>query len=132
MNQVEYEALPDVAPPENAERLLQTARFERDRETSSYKSFSGTDVAEAPIHGMLADTYACIALGKDIEATLTLFEAKWRVYAKEQQARVAAAPKLKHGPSSGASVIHHRWVSEELWETHARHVRAMINLPTKP
>jgi len=132
MNNAEYESLPDVNPPINAERLLQTASFERDRETSSYKSFSGTDVAEAPIHGMLADTYACIALGKDIEVTLALFEAKWRVYAKEQQARVAGAPKLKHGPSSGCSVIHYKWVSEELWETHARHVRSMINLPTKP
>jgi hypothetical protein len=126
MNQAEYDSLPDATPPENADWLLRTARFERDREMASYKSWSGTDVAEAPLHGMLADTYACIARGKDVEATMAFFKAKWRAYAKEQQARVEAAPKLKHGPSSGASVTHHKWVSEELWETHAIHVRTMI------
>jgi hypothetical protein len=128
MNKAEYEALPDVTPPANADCLLRAARFERDRETASYKSWSGTDVAEAPLHGMLADTYACIARGKDIEATLTFFGAKWRTYAREQQGRVSAAAKLKHGPSSGASVIHYKWVSEEAWETHARHVRALLTV----
>ena len=132
MNQAEYEALPEVTQPANAEYLLQVARYERDAETAAYKSWSGTDVAEAPIHGMLADTYACIARGKDVEVTLALFEAKWRKYAKEQQARVADAPKIKHGPSSGASVIHHRWVSEEAWETRARHVRALLTTNPNP
>jgi hypothetical protein len=129
MNQAEYKSLPDGTPPANAEFLLKTARFERDRETAYYKSWSGTDVADATIHGMLADTYTCIAQGKDVETTLALFEAKWKKYAVEQQARVKSTPKIKYGPFSGASVIHHRWVSE-LWETHARHVRAMLQTGT--
>ena len=104
-------------PRSDREFWLSQARTFRNDEESAYKARSGSDVAEAPCWGMLADACGCIAEGADVAAAVALFDAKWRKYAKEQIARVAAAPKLANSPGIGRgySTLHHRWVSEDLF-----------------
>lgn len=126
MTKQEFDALPGGAKPVHAEKLMSSARMYRDIETRAYSGFSGTDCAEAPKHGFTADALACLAEGKDLDATIALFSAKWRAYAAENNAKVAAAPRIKRGPSSGHSVIAYRWVSPEAFDTIATFLRSMV------
>ena len=88
MNMLEFDALPDGPKPAHAERLMEAARRYRDMEQAAYRSMSGADVAEAPLRGLTADGLACIAEGKDPEATILFLEVKWRVYATENNRKV--------------------------------------------
>jgi predicted RNase H-like HicB family nuclease len=126
MNKVEFDSLPDGSKPENSERLLTIAKFNRDRESRAYKSFSGADMADAPLWGFVADALGCIASGKSVEATLDLFAEKWKGYANENHAKVEAAPKIKRGPSSGQSSIGHRYVSDNAWEQQKTFIRSLL------
>ena len=114
--------------------LLELAKQERDREQYAYhqtgKMFSGTDVAEAPLYGMLAKVWCELACDAELESTLNNFDADWRQYAKENNAKVEAAPKLKRGPRSGQSCIEHHWVSPEMAKTKSIHVRQMLKIMT--
>lgn len=124
MNLAEFEALPGTGVNRpDAERLFKLARQYRDMASRAYSGMSGADRAEAPAQDYTADAFGCIAQGKDIDAVLELLDRKWRAYAAEQQARVEAAPKTKHGPYSGQSSIHYRWVSADHFESKARHIR---------
>lgn len=125
MNKAEFDALPGGYPHPEREKLMEAARRWRRMEEQAYHSMSGADVAEAPCHGMTADALACVADGKNLARTLAFFEAKWRKYAAEQASRVAAAPKIRRGPSAGHSVIGHRWVSPERFGDAARMIRAL-------
>jgi len=126
MNLQEFNTLPDGIIPANAERLLQVAKFQRDMETKAYKSFSGADIADAPIHGFVADALGCIAQGKQTEAVLALFDSKWRAYADENHAKVNSAPKIKRGPRSGQSSIEHRYVNSDAWQSKASFIRSLL------
>lgn len=129
MNLVEFEALPGTVERRvNAERLFAVARQYRDMATRAYAGLSGADRADAPLHDYTADALGCIAQGKEVEPVIALLDGKWRAYATEQQARVAAAPKTTRGPMSGHSVIAHRWVALDAFEARARHIRQMVAL----
>ena len=52
----------------------------------------------------------------------------WRAYAAENNAKINAAPKIKRGPSSGHSVISHRWTDPERFAASAVHLRAMARM----
>jgi hypothetical protein len=121
MTKQEYDALPKLTVQwwTGKTPALEVARSQRDRESYCYSSkcLSGTDTAEAPLHGLMADLFGAYANGLDAFAAC---DARWRAYAAEQQARVAAAPKIKRGPSSGHSVIGHRWVSPDAFDSMAR------------
>lgn len=109
----------------NAQCLVQ-ANACREAETRAYQSYSGTDVAEAPKHGLAADLYCLLGAGADRDAALAWATAAWTQYAAEQRARVNAAPRIKRGPRAGNSVIAHRWVSDDMsW---AHHVLRMVDI----
>lgn len=127
MTKTEFDALPLAAKPpgpELREKLMRSARMYRDLCTSQYQSASGADVADAYKWDLLADGMGCIADGKDLDAVVALLSAKWEAYARENNAKVAAAPKIKRGPSAGHSVISYRHVCPD-FESQARHLRAM-------
>ena len=46
----------------------------------------------------------------------------------ENHRKVAEAPKIQRGPMSGASAIHHRWVSPDAFVNRAPHLRQMYAL----
>ncbi len=98
------------------------------------RSFSGADQADSEKHFCARRVYVAIAaLGPDasdaaIELALDVEDRRWREYAAAQAAKVAAAPKIKRGPSSGHSVIGHRWVSPDSFQTTAGHIRTMVKI----
>lgn len=124
----EIDSLPGGAAPSNAPKLMEAARLYRGIEQRAYNSFSGADRADAPKHGLTADALACIALGKDVDAVLALCQTKWAAYCAENNAKVAAASKIKRGPMAGHSSIHYRHVSVESWDSVARFVRQMVTV----
>lgn len=128
MNSKVFESFTRTAPPPWAEKATEVARQRRDMETAAYKSHSGTDVAEAPLHGLQADVLGCLALGCDLDEVLAWAKADWCKYAAEVRAKVAKAPKIKLGPSSGHSTIGHRWVSDEAWDACERHIRTLVRV----
>lgn len=133
VTKAEFDALPLAATPpgpEHRERLMQAARNYRDLCTSQYRSWSGADVAEAYKYDLLADGLGCIGSGKDVGAVVALLSAKWEAYARENNARVKDAPKIKRGPCAGHSVIGHRHVCPD-FEHEARHLRAMAEPPSQ-
>jgi hypothetical protein len=103
-------------------RFFERMRAAFDAEQAAYRSMSGAEVAGAPLHGYERHFYQLCWEGVEVEAALALCDAEWRAYAAENNARVAAAPKLKH---SGLSSIDHRWCSPERFQTSAIHLRHM-------
>ena len=128
MTKAEYDALPSGPVPSNAERLLQAARDARDQAQRFYspQCMSGADTADAPRYDLQADAFGCIASGKDVVAVLALCRAKWTAYCTENNAKVAAAPKISRGPSAGHSVIGHRHTSVGAWDSVEIFVRTMV------
>lgn len=106
--------------------FLDMAKQAGERCTAMYNSFSGTDVAEAELYRLERCTWLYLNEGHSIELALSRFDADWRKYAAENNVKVAAAGKLKRGPRSGQSVIEHRWVSPDMAESKAIHIRAMV------
>lgn len=128
MNKKVFDSFKRTSPPPWAEKAREAATQCRKMEELAYKSFSGTDVAEAPIKGLQADVLGCVALGCDLDELLSWAKATWCDYAAKARAKVAAAAKIKFGPSAGHSVIHHRWVSDEAWDPVERHLRALVRI----
>lgn len=116
MTKLEFDALPLAAQPpaeEHRERLMESARFYRKMFDSMMNGMSGADRADAYKYDLVADGLGCIASGKELEATIAMLRAKWETYAKLNNARVEAAPKVKRGPYSGQSCIHYQHVSPD-------------------
>jgi len=129
MNRADWERLTAGCTPmhETArEKCHALARSFRARATSAYAGISGADRADAPKHDLAADLTCLLAAGVDERKAYDFCTLAWLRYAKEQRERVDAAPRLRHGPSAGHSVIAHRWVSDDLrWAEHAVQMAAM-------
>lgn len=114
MTKTEFDRLTaGKAPRADRDKLFDLARFCRDRETDAYKSALGADVAEAPAWGYIADTLVLIAEGANIDEAVAFIDAQWRSYAVANNAKIKAAPKIKHGGRAGQSVISHRYTSPD-------------------
>jgi hypothetical protein len=105
--------------------LYSLARSSGERADSMLRSFSGADQADSELYFGERRVYVALAAGGNLETALAIEDARWRAYAKEQAAKVAAAPKIKRGPSQGHSVISHRWVNPEAFQSTANHIRTM-------
>lgn len=116
----------DWTPREAA--FFEEARLAGSMMDSAYRSFSGTDVAEAEVWGCVRRFYIAVAQGGDVEAAIAAEDVRWRSYATEQEKKVNAAPKTKRGPMSGHSVISHRWVSPDLFQSKGPHLRQMVKI----
>lgn len=101
------------------------------------KSFSGADQADSELYFCENRIYAFAGAWGDapwdpmlsnLESLIAEQDKRWRDYAAGQARKVAEAPKIKLGPSSGHSVISHRWVDPEAFQTKARHIRAMVRI----
>jgi hypothetical protein len=101
------------------ERLYQCARDAEALGDAMLKSWSGADQADSEVYFCERRVYIAVADGQSIEAAIVLEDRRWRKYAAEQ------APKIKRGPSSGQSVISHRWVDPDKFASRAIHIRAM-------
>ena len=121
-----------VISPEQREAMYDLARRSHEREEYAYhqtgKLFSGTDCAEAPLHGIIAKLWCKLAIGNDLERCLQWADKEWREYATVQNRKVDSAPKIHYGPSSGHSVLAHRWVSPEAIESMGVHIRTMYRM----
>lgn len=106
--------------------LCEQMRFEGGMMEHAYKSLSGADVAEAEKYRLARLVYVDVFQGLDLEESIAKHDAAWRAYAVAQATKVAAAPKIKRGPSAGHSVISHQWVSPEAFALKAIHIRQMI------
>lgn len=94
-------------------QLLERARFDGETSDAMYRSFSGTDVAEADYWRLRRLFWVDLWNERDAVAARTEFLERWRAYAASNNAKVDAAPKTKRGPMSGHSVIAYRWVSPD-------------------
>ena len=90
------------------------------------KSFSGSDQVEAELHFGASRVFTSIGLGTDMEGAIAAEDERWRAYAKRMQERVARSTRVKSGPYSGQSVIHHRWVSEEAFQWESVYIRQAV------
>lgn len=108
------------------ERLFALARNAGDRWMASWNAWSGADRAEGEVFRYVRDVYVAAAQGEDVDAAVAKADTAWRVYAAQNNARIDAAPKIKRGPSSGHSVIGHRYTSPDLFQTQLIHIRRMI------
>jgi hypothetical protein len=113
------------------EELFSLARDAYAQGESMLKSFSGADQADSEKYFGANRVYVAIALGGNVETEIAKEDARWRAYAKEQAAKVAAAPKIKRGPSRGHSVISHRWVDPEAFVSTGAHIRTMVRIVTE-
>ena len=106
-----------VISPEQREAVYDLARKARQREEYVYhqtgKLLQGTDCAQAPLHGIVAKLWCRLAVGNNLEHCLTVAAEEWREYAAMNNRKVDSAPEIRNGPSSGHSVLAHRWVSPE-------------------
>lgn len=123
--------MPRKITPTQREAFYQLARQALSRECYAYhqtgKLFSGTDCAEAPFHGVMRQVWLALARGVPVARALAAADQEWRRYAEQNNARVEAAPKIKHGPSSGQSVISHRWVSPDKVQSELPYVTSTAN-----
>lgn len=110
------------------EALYQCARDAYALGESLLKSFSGADQADSEAYFCARRVYVAVAGEIDLEVAIAAEDKRWRAYAAEQAVKVAAAPKIKRGPSQGHSVISHRWVDPEKFTTQAHHIRQMIRI----
>ena len=121
-----------VISPEQRESMYDLARKSRTQEEHSYhqtgKLFSGTDCAEAPLHGIVAKLWCKLAVGNSLDRCLTVADREWREYATVQNRKVDSALKIRSGPSSGHSVLSHRWASPEALESMSVHIRTMYRM----
>jgi hypothetical protein len=92
-------------------------------------SASGTDQAESEVYFASGRVVRALGMADDprrLEFEIAVADARWREYAQQNNAKVKSAPKIKRGPSTGNSVISHRWVSPDLFTDRAAHIRAMV------
>lgn len=126
MNLEQYRKLTDGRTPHAGalrERFMAAARQSRDQASRFYTSPLGTDCAEAPLYDHQADLFCLAADGADPDEAAAVIRTAWISYAKVVRQKVAEAPKIRIGPSSGNSCIGHRWVSGEAIERVIQHVR---------
>jgi hypothetical protein len=107
--------------------LYAMAKQAMDRGDEHLHSFSGADKADSEKFFLEAQVYRDVAAGIPFEDAFRTADARWRKYAKEQQQKVAEAPKIQRGPMSGQSAIHYKWVSEDAFSGMQSHVRFMVN-----
>ena len=110
------------------EELFKLARQAGDRWRASWTAMSGADMAEGEVFRYVRDVYVAAAQDEDIATAITRADSAWRVYATQNNAKIAAAPKLKRGPSAGQSAISYRYTSPDLFESKLIHIRHMIGL----
>ncbi len=111
--------------------LWDLARNAGKRWESSWSSSSGADRAEGEVFKYVRDIYVDAAQGKDVDAAIAKANTEWRAYAEQNNAKINAAGKIQRGPSSGQSVIGHRFTSPDLLESKLIHVRNMIKQAAK-
>ena len=92
---------------------------------SMTRSFSGADQADSEKYIAESRLYQDMIRGMSFEDAFAKHDAQWRAYAAEQARKVAAAPKIKRGPSSGQSTIGHRWVSPDAFAGKRAHMEFM-------
>ena len=116
-----------TVPAPVREALHKLARDASERAQYMVRSWSGTDQAESEAYFGAARFYSAVAAGSSIGAALAQEDARWRIYAADQAAKVKAAPKIRgrNHPSRGQSVISHRWVSPEKFTGMMNHLRFM-------
>jgi hypothetical protein len=81
------------------------------------RSLCGADQADAAYYELEFGFWADLAGGMSFNDAFAKLDTRWRAHAARNNAAVAAAPRLHLGPSSGHSVIAHRWVSPETAQT---------------
>lgn len=109
-------------------RLFEQMRMASWRHESMLRSFSGADQADSEVFRIERLLWVQIWEGRSFDAAFADCDRLWQAYAVAQQKKVADAPKTQRGPYQGQSVIQHRWVSLELWQTKAPHLRTMVLL----
>lgn len=118
--------------PALKEALFQCARDAGAAGDAKLKSWSGADQADSELDFGARRVYVAVAHeGVDLEIAIAREDTRWRLYAAEQACKVEAAPKIKHGPSAGHSVIGHRWVNPDGFQTVAIHIRTMVRILTE-
>lgn len=114
--------------PAQTSELFYQAELSYSLAESMRRSGSGSDQADSEIYMSESRVFRAVATGKDLETVLADEDRKWRSYAADQAAKVAAAPKIGRGPSRGHSVIAHRWVNPEMFTAKMSHLRAMVRI----
>jgi hypothetical protein len=118
----------DVRP----ETPRQSALYQMTRDAMSLgdsmlKGFSGADRADSEKYFLQAQVYRDVAAGVPFEEAYQKADKRWRDYAAAQERKVNEAGKIKHGPMSGQSVIHYKWVSPTGFEQMKNHMAFMVS-----
>lgn len=97
----------------------------------SEKLYSPTNLHADPVSGefyrLKANAFGELMEGQSLDIVLMRFKSKWLEFCKEQNQRVAEAPKIKTGPMSGHSSIHHRYAFPGRFDDAAIHIRNAID-----
>jgi hypothetical protein len=111
------------------EALYSMAREADKRAESMIRSFSGSDQVDSERFYAERRVYVAVAHGTSVDEVIDAEDKRWRAFAAEQKRKVDAAPKITRGPSSGHSVISHRWVDPERFLHYAKtHIRHMVSM----
>lgn len=95
------------------ETILHWIRFHARQSDTPYKnsSWCGSDGITGERYRLVAAALRRIYAGESLDAALAWYGEQWASFAREMNAKVNAAPKLKYGPCSGQSIISHKAVT---------------------
>lgn len=97
----------------------------------SEKLYSSTNLHADPISGefyrLKANAFGELMEGQPLDTILNRFQKKWLKFCVEQNQRVDEAPKIKTGPMSGHSSIHHRFAFPGRFDDAAIHIRNAVD-----
>lgn len=111
---------------EQKERLYACARTAGLLGDQMLKSINGADQADSEAYFCERRVYVAVADGTPLDEALATEDRRWRAYAAEQAKKIAAAPKITRGPSSGWSTIAHRWVDPDKFSRKFDYIRFMV------
>jgi hypothetical protein len=119
----------EMLTKEQTKKLYELAKSAYAQGEAMVNSGSGSDQQESELYFGVRRVYISVAGGTPIEEAIDTEDRKWREYAATVLKKVDAAPRSKY---TGMSVIHHRWVSPDAFQTKAVHLRQMVKMILEP
>lgn len=105
------------------EEIARWVRFYAQQSEVKYRSPSGADKVDAERDRLTAAALRSVLMGRPVEEAVEWFRKEWAAFAREQNRKVDAAPKMRHGPMSGCSSIHYKAATDANGEQGETNIR---------
>lgn len=114
------------------DHIVHWTRYYSDRSDRMYQDRQGfikvgADATDAEMYRQVAGALRKVLQGANVEEAVASFKKGWKDFQAENNAKVNAAPKIKYGPSSGHSVIGHKWAGDSMGEQGEGIIRRVAN-----